>query len=45
MAPVNVFNRSLIRDAIGEAQASVLVSVRAEGGVILRRDSLGWLLR
>jgi hypothetical protein len=45
MAPVNILNRSLIRYAIGEAQASFLVCIRAEGGVILRRMSLARLLR
>src|SRR5438874_4028016 len=45
MLPVNVFDRSLIRDAIGEAQASARVSICAEGGVILRRESIWELLR
>src|SRR2546421_12730002 len=45
MEPVNVLNRSLIGYAIGEAQASLLVCIRAKGGVILRRKSLARLLR
>jgi len=45
MSPVNIFNRSLVRDALREAQASALVPIRAEGGITLRRESLGSLLR
>ena len=45
MAPVDFFDCALISDTIGKAQASALVSIRAEGGVILRSGSLGRLLR
>jgi hypothetical protein len=41
VTPVNVLDRSLVSDALGEAQASD----RTESRVILRRDSLEWLLR
>ena len=41
MTPVNVLDRSLVGDALGEAQGSA----RAERSVILRRESLGGLLR
>src|SRR5439155_2606768 len=45
VTPVNVFDCLLIRDALGEAQGCVLVSVRAKNGVTSRRASLGRLLR
>ena len=45
MAPVNVFNGSLVGDAFREAQASALVCIRAERGVTLRREGLGRVLR
>ena len=41
MTPVNVFDCSLVRDTLNEGQGSV----RAEAGVILRRENLGILLR
>ena len=41
VTPVNVLDRRLIGDALGEAQASA----RAERRIMLRRDIFGWLLR
>jgi len=45
MMPVHFFNCSLVPNAIREAQASVLVCIRAKGGVLLRRRKLRTLLR
>ena len=45
MTPVNLFDSPLIRDTLGEAQASVLMCIRAEGGMILRSRNLQMIIR